>query len=100
MVTASECKWTCHMREPESDDWEGRPALPEGSWVIWTDVPITRRKRYHMACNPERQIVYRSMLFSEILQFLEDESITTWHLFTETKSFGLVREWCQTKERP
>lgn len=86
------------MADFSTDDWEGRRSPSHMQWSLWVDVSITRRKRYHLVADAEHQIVFRSMLLAECLQYLEDADIHTWRLMTPEKTFGISRQWCEVKE--
>lgn len=50
------------------------PEPPPG-WVIWPDIEITRRKRYHMVMDPQRRVVFRSRVLLECVAYLEAEEV-------------------------
>lgn len=87
------------MREVDDEDWLNREGDEEEQFVVWCDVPITRRKRYHLITNADREVVFRSMLFADCLQYLEDEDIARYRFATEDKTFGMERRWCRSKWR-
>ena len=85
------------MEQIEADDEAGRPSCPANAYTVWVEAPITRRKSYHLVSNPQGEILFRSMSFTEILQFLDDEDIATWRLCTRSKTYGVVRQYCLKK---
>lgn len=87
------------MNKVDEEDESGRPAPAFNQWTIWVGVPITRRKYYHLISNPEGEIVFNTMHFSEILQYLEDADISNWRLCTESKTWGVARQWCRTRHK-
>jgi hypothetical protein len=85
------------MERIEADDEEGRPECPSNAFTIWLEAPITRRKKYHMVSNAQGEIVFSSMSFTEILQFLDDEDISVWRICSANKTYGVVRQYCLKK---
>ncbi len=81
----------------EADDEVGRPAPGLNQWTIWLNAPITRRKSYHIVSNPKGEIMFNSMNVTECLQFLEDHDISSWRLCSETKTWGVARQYCYNR---
>lgn len=83
------------MQRIEASDEEGRPCPSEVQASIWLHVPLTRRKYFHLISNPQGEIVYSSQNVEEILGWLEDNDITRWRFCTQTRTFGVERQWCR-----
>lgn len=49
-------------------------------WVVFIDQQITRRKRYHLVCDPDDVQRYRSMWLGECLAWLETEGVDRYML--------------------
>ena len=47
-----------------------RTAIERSGWVIWSDCQITRRKRFHLLCDPRGRQVFKSFLLGDILEQL------------------------------
>lgn len=49
-------------------------------YVIWLDLPITRRKIYHSVLDPGGARVFSSRFLSECLAYLDAEGVTEYVL--------------------
>jgi hypothetical protein len=72
---------------------------PQG-WSIGTDVPITRRKHYHIVYDPQGDPRFSSRVFWECIEWLEAESVEAYRLRPSEKgrSFAM-RSVLVTKEK-
>lgn len=55
-------------------------------YTVGIDVVITRRKRFHIIFDPDENPVYRSRLYGEILDWLDQERVATYYVLDAESS--------------
>lgn len=70
-----------------------------GFWTIYTDVEITRRKRFHLIMDPDGYIVWRDRLIGPCLEWLHNESISCYWIVTGTHMLRVEpADWTPRKD--
>ena len=59
-----------------------RPAKLAGRWVLWTDIQLTRRKRYFIVENPQGENAYMAARISLALDWLDAHEIAMYVIAT------------------
>lgn len=77
-----------------------RPAYMAGRWVIWTDVQLTRRKRYFIIENPEGENCYMSSRLSLALDWLDAHEIAMYVVATPEAAYDMQVLGVTQDERP
>lgn len=69
-------------RAHRESDSERVSEIPQGGtpWGIYTGQRITRRKAYHVVCDPEGNVRYRDLWLWGCVEFLASEGITAYVL--------------------
>ena len=49
-------------------------------WIIWTNVPITRRKSYYLVAAPDDTIVFRHRHLWPCVEFLHQSEVKCYQL--------------------
>ena len=52
-------------------------------WIIWPDLMITRRKRFHIVTDPAGDTRFRSRVLLECVRWLEEEGINEYTIYWE-----------------
>lgn len=58
--------------------------------TVWADAVITRRKRYFMVADQTGQIIHRSRLLGEVLEWLDQQGISEYLLQTEARCWRIA----------
>lgn len=48
--------------------------------IIWTNVPITRRKSYYLVTDPDENVLFRHRHFWPCIDFLDAEGVTQYEI--------------------
>lgn len=52
-------------------------------WIVYADCILTRRKRHHMICDGIDSVLFRSRWWSDIMEWLAAEGITSYVVVTD-----------------
>lgn len=75
------------------DDPQGPPV------TVYADCILTRRKRHHMICDHVDSVLFRSRWWSDVIEWLEAEGISTYEVVTDRSRYVVTVSRHQQGER-
>lgn len=54
--------------------------MESAAWIVWTNVPITRRKSFYLVQAPNEEVVFRDRHFWPCVEYLRDNGIQAYEV--------------------
>lgn len=76
-----------------------RPAHLAGRWVLWTDVQLTRRKRYFIVENPQGENCFMASRIALALDWLDAHEIALYVVACPEATYDMLVQGVTHDER-